>query len=136
MTFCLHATKNEFLLKDGTVVSSTEKHAVLRLKIASRLTLFSHLKQLCNKVANKLNVSTIIAPYLNQKQRPLIYSFFSTGQSSHCSFKSPHKLTPRTSSQNNILELIYQNNNSSFTKLLDLSNESTIHIKNIKCSYK
>ena len=107
MTFCPHATKNEFLLKDDTVISSTEKHAVLRFKMASRLTLFSDLKQLWNEVANKLNVSTIIAPYLNQKQRSLIYSFLSTGQSSHCSFKSSHKLTARTSSQNNILELIY-----------------------------
>ena len=48
----------------------------LRKTIDSRLTFYSHLKQLCNKVANKLNTLTNITPYLSHNQRRLICSSF------------------------------------------------------------
>ena len=59
MTFSLNTTKNEFVLEDGAI-ASTEEHVVLGITIDSRLTFFSHLKQLCKKVANKLNALTRI----------------------------------------------------------------------------
>ena len=61
--FGLNTTKNEFVHEDGSIVSSAEKHAVLGTEINSRLTFFSHFKQLC-EVPNKLNALTRIAPYL------------------------------------------------------------------------
>ena len=61
----LNITKNEFVLEDDTIVPSAEEHVVLEITIDSRLTFYSHLKQLCKKVANKLNVLTRIAPYLS-----------------------------------------------------------------------
>ena len=65
MTFGLNTTKNKFVLEDGTIVPFTEEHAVLGTTIDSRLTFYSHLKQICKKVANKLNALTRIAPYLS-----------------------------------------------------------------------
>ena len=82
----LNTTKNEIALQDDTIVSSAEEHVVLGIGIAtdSRLTLYSHLKQLCQKVSNKLNFLRRIAPYLSYNQRRLIYSSFFTGQLSCC----------------------------------------------------
>ena len=57
--------------EDGTMVPSAEEHLVLGITIDSRLTIFSHLKQLQKKVANKLAL-TRIAPYLSYNQRRLI----------------------------------------------------------------
>ena len=74
MTFGMNSTKNEFVFEDGTVVPSAEEHVVLGIKIDSRLTFHSHLKQLRKKVANKLNALTRIAPYLSYNQRRLICS--------------------------------------------------------------
>ena len=54
-TFSSNTTKNEFVLEDGIIASSAEEFVVLRITINSRLTFYSHLKQLCKKVANKLN---------------------------------------------------------------------------------
>ena len=79
MTFGSNTTKNEFFFEDGTIVTSAEEHVVLGITIDSRLTFYSHLKQLCNKVANKLNALTKIAPYISYNQRKLIYSSFFTG---------------------------------------------------------
>ena len=72
MTFGLNTTKNEFVLEDGTIVPSAEEHVVLRIAIDSHLTFYSHLKQLCKKVANKLNALTRIGPHVSYHQRRLI----------------------------------------------------------------
>ena len=69
MAFDLNATKNEFVYKDGTIVVSAEEHVVLGITINSSLTFFPHLKQLCKKVANKLNALTRITLYLSYIQR-------------------------------------------------------------------
>ena len=69
MTFGLSTAKNDFVLEDGTIVPSAERHVVLEITIDSRLTFYSHLKQLWKKVANELNALTRIAPYISYKQR-------------------------------------------------------------------
>ena len=51
MTFGLNTTKIGFVLEDCTVVPSVEKHVVLAITIDSRLTFYSHLKQLWKIVA-------------------------------------------------------------------------------------
>ena len=56
--------QNEFLLKMAQLyLLSAEKHAVLKVTIDLHLTFYSHLKQLCKKVANALNALTKIASY-------------------------------------------------------------------------
>ena len=64
-TFGLNTTKNEFVLEDGTIAPSAEEHVVLGITTGSHLTFYCHLKQLCRKVANKLNALTRTAPYLS-----------------------------------------------------------------------
>ena len=51
MTFGLNTTKIGFVLEDGIVVPSVEKHVVVAITIDSRLTFYSHLKQLWKRVA-------------------------------------------------------------------------------------
>ena len=69
MTFGLNTTKSDFVPKDSTNVPSAEEHVVLGITIDSRLTFYSYLKQLCKKVANKLNALTRIASYFSYNQR-------------------------------------------------------------------
>ena len=40
MNFGLNTTRNEFVLEDGTIIPSSEKHVVLGITINSRLTLY------------------------------------------------------------------------------------------------
>ena len=74
--FGSNTTKNEFVLKDSTIVPSAKQHVILGITIAFNLSFYSHLKQLYKMVANKLNALTRVAPCLSHNQRRLIYSSF------------------------------------------------------------
>jgi len=56
---------NDLILEDSTKIPSAEEYIVLGITIDNKLTFYNHLKQLCKKVANKLNALTRIAPYLD-----------------------------------------------------------------------
>ena len=136
MTFGFNTIKNEFGLEDGTIVPFAEEHVVLGITIDARWTFYSHLKQLCKKVANKVNALTRVTPYLSYNQRRLIYSSFFPGQLSYCpliwifySRQSNHLINKH---QVRALRVTYNDYDSSFSELLEMSNVSTIHIKNIK----
>ena len=55
---------------------------VLRVTIDNKLTLYNHLKNLCKKIAQKLNALTRIATHLNLIR--LIHNSFFKGQLSYC----------------------------------------------------
>ena len=133
MTLGLNTTKNKFVLEDGTIAPSTEEHVVLRITIDSRLTFYSHLVK---KVVDKLNALTRIAQYLSYSQRRVICNSFFTGQLNYCplirtfcSRRSNHLMNKL---QERALRVTYNYYDSSFSELLEISNESAIHIKNIE----
>ena len=55
------------MLQDRTKIPLTMEHEVLGITIYSNLNFYCDLKQLCKKVANKLNALTKIIPYLDEK---------------------------------------------------------------------
>ena len=74
---------NDFILEDRTNIPLTLEHEVLRITTDTNLNFYSHF--LCKKVANKLNALTRIMPYLDKKQKNLLYNSFFKGQLSYCS---------------------------------------------------
>ena len=62
MNLSLNTIKNEFDLEDATIVPSAEEHIVSETTVDAHFTFYSHLKQLCKKIANKLSALTRIAP--------------------------------------------------------------------------
>ena len=103
-----------------TTAPSAEEHVVLGITIDSLLTFFSLLNQLCKKVSNKLNALTSYFLTGQLSYFPLILSF--------CSRQSNHVINKF---QEQALGIIYCDYDSSFSELLEMSNESAIHIKNI-----
>ena len=65
------------MFQDRAKIPLTMEHEVLGITIYSNLNFYCELKQLCKKVANKLNALTKIIPYLDKKQLELLYNFFS-----------------------------------------------------------
>ena len=76
MSFGSNPDKSDLILEDSTKIPSAEEYAILGVTIDNRLTFNNHLKNLCKKIANKLNALTRIAPYLNHNQIRLIYNSF------------------------------------------------------------
>ena len=136
MSFSSNHGKRDLILEYSTKTPSEEEYVILGVTIDNRLTFYNHLKKICKKIANKLNALTRIAPYLNHNQKRLIYNSFFKEQLNYCpliwtfcSRRSNHlinKLQERT------LRMAYNDFNSSFSELLEIANESTIHIRNLK----
>ena len=113
-----------------------KKSRILGITMNSRLTFYSNLKQSYKKFANKLNALKRIVPHLNCNQRRFIYCFYFTGQLSYilliwifCSRQSNHLINKF---QERALRMINNDYDSSSSGFLEMSNESTSHIKNIK----
>ena len=108
----------------------TLEHVVLEITIGTNLNFYSHLKQ-CKKVANKLNALTRITPYLDEKQ--ILFNSFFKGELSYCpliwTFCSERSNNLVNKSQERALEVVYNNYDSSFNELLEMTNENTIHNK-------
>ena len=125
MTFGSKTTRSEFAFQDGTTVPSAKEHVLLKITINSRLAFYSHLKQLCEKVANKLSVLKSIAPYSNHNQRRLIYSSSFIGQFSYCpliwTFPSSQSNHLTYKLQELALRIIYNDYDSNFSQLIEMS---------------
>ena len=68
MRFGSNPDKSGLILEDITKISSAEEYVILGVMIDNRLTFYNHLKNLCKKIANKLNAMARIASYLNHNQ--------------------------------------------------------------------
>ena len=84
MSLGSNSDNSDLILEDSTKILSSEEYIALGITIDNKLTFYSYLKQLCMKVANKLNALTRVAPYLDYNQTKLIYNSFFKGQLSYC----------------------------------------------------
>ena len=119
MSFGSNTDKSDLILEDSTKVHSAEEYGILGVTIVIRLTFYTHLKNLCKKIANKLNALRRIALYLNHSQIRLIYNSFFKGQLScyyspliwtFCSSRSNHLISKL---QERAIRIAYDNFNSS-----------------------
>ena len=72
MSFGSNPNQSDLILEDRIKNLSAEEYVILGVTIDNRLTFYNHLKNLCQKIASKLNAMTRIAPYLNHNQLRLI----------------------------------------------------------------
>lgn len=77
--------ENDFILEDSTKIPLTMELEVLGKTIESDENIYSHLKQLCKEIANKLNALTRITPYFDKKHRELFGNSSFKGKLSYCS---------------------------------------------------
>ena len=68
MSFGSKPDKNDLILEGSIKIPSADKYVILGVTIDNTLTFYSHLKNVCKKIANKVNALTKIAPHLNHNQ--------------------------------------------------------------------
>ena len=131
---------NDSILEDSTKIPLTLEHEVLWITIDTYLDFYSHLKQLCKKVATKLKVFTRIIPYLDKKQINVLYNSFFKGQLNYCPiiwtfcFRRSNNLISKL--QEIALRVVYNDYDSISNELLQKANENTIHINNMNIPMK
>ena len=113
---------NNFILEGRTNILLTLEHEVLGIMMDTNLRFYSHLKQLCKKVAKNLMHWPELSPILIKTSYcPLIWTLRS---------RRSHNLINKL--QEGSLRVVYNDYDSSFNELLEKANENAIQLKNIR----
>ena len=104
--------------------------------IDNKFSFEEHVGSMCNKASQKLHALSRIAQYMDVKQRQLIMKAFVNSQFGYCpivwmfhSRKMNHRINKI---HERLLRIVFNDNTSTFRKLLDKDNSVTIHERNIQ----
>ena len=116
-------------------ISSSKCVKLLGIHIDNKLTFESHVRSLCKKGSQKLNVFARIACSLKFDQRKLLLNAFITSQFSYAPVVWMFHNRKLNNDINQIheraLRIIYQNHNSTFEELLAKDDSFKIHDRNL-----
>ena len=119
-----------FKLKKNSV------NGILEVIIDTELKFDKHVRHICEKAGNKLNVLTRVAKILNLFQKNTLFKSFIEGQFNYCPLlwmfysHSPNILINKIHER--ALSLTLEINDIPFNELLSINNEVSIHNKNIR----
>ena len=113
-----------------------KKFRKLGVIIDRELKFDKHVRHICEKAGNKLNVLTRVAKILNLFQKNTLFKSFIEGQFNYCPLlwmfysHSPNNLINKIHER--ALSLTLEINDIPFNELLSINNEVSIHNKNIR----
>ena len=109
---------------------------LLGIDIYCKLSFENHTNQICSKAREKIKALTRIAPFLNKGKRKLLLNAFFKSQFSYRSlswmFHCPTLNNKINRLQERCLCIMYNDNISSFTELLERDNSVPVHDRNIQ----
>ena len=112
---------------------------LLGIDIDCKLSFENHISQICSKAMAKIKTLARIAPFLNKRKRKLLMNAFFKSQFSYCPLSWMfHSLTLNNKINKlhkRCLRIIYADNTSSFTDLLEIDNSVSAHHRNIVPGY-
>ena len=79
MSFASNPDKSDLIFENSAKFPAAEEYSLGNYD-RQQTDFYNYLKNLCKKLANKINALTRIAPYLNHNQIKLIYNSFLKGQ--------------------------------------------------------
>ena len=108
-----------------------EVSTVLEIEIDHNLNFEDHIKTICTKAAKKLHALQRIANFIDYSQRNLLFQSIIKSQFSYCPiawmFCSRRANNLINSVHERALKVIYDDQYISFTQLLSIKDDSTIH---------
>ena len=128
---------DNYFIKIGTdVISNSTDEKILGVYFDNKLNFNTHLMKLCKKASQKLHALARVSNLMSIKQRKIIMNAFIHSQFNYCPLiwmchsRTVHSLI------NNIheraLRIVYKDNISSFTQLLEKSGSVSIHHRNLQ----
>ena len=121
---------------DSCYIESKYKQVSLAIIIYSNHTFENHINIICNKASQKLNALARITPYMSLQKRRTIIKSFVTSQFSYCPlifmFRSRRLNNKINSMHERALRITYQDNKSTFHKLLNKDNSIAINHRNLQ----
>ena len=117
-------------------IDSSECEKLLGVKIDVHLNFNYHISDFCKKASRKISALARVTPFMGLSKRKLLMNAFFTSQFSYCpliwmchSRSNNRKINML---HERCLRIIYNDQQSSFTELLNKDNSVSIHIRNIQ----
>ena len=117
-------------------IDNSECEKLLGVKIDVNLNFNDHISDLCKKASRKISALARVTPFMGLSKRKLLMNAFFTSQFSYCpliwmchSRSNNRKINML---HERCLRIIYNDQQSSFTELLNKDNSVSIHIRNIQ----
>ena len=109
---------------------------ILGVNFDNNLTFDIHISKLCKKAGQKLHALSRISNFMNESQRKLIMNAFITSHFSYCPLVWMCHNRCLNTKINKIheraLRIVYDDNHSSFSELLEKSGSVSIHHRNLQ----
>ena len=128
-----HKYENVCAMIGESRIWETQKQQLLGVYIDNQLSFKYHVEELCRKAGKKISALARICHYLSQKRRRILAKTFIESQFSYCPLV--WMFTSRTINNKinklheRLLRLVYNDNTSTFSKLLSIGRDFTIHQK-------
>ena len=125
---------------NGTKLASSSYEKLLGILIHRDSSFDKHIKSLCRKAGQKLNVLARISNYVTRDQKSLLLNLIIKSQFSYCPLiwmscsRSLNNLINRIHER--ALRLIHNDRVSTFPDILKITKEKTIHQNNLECLAK
>ena len=117
-------------------LENNKEEVIFRITIDNRLTFDNHIKSICQKACQKLNVLSRISPYLEINKKKLLLKIQVKSQFSYCPlvyiFCSQNRKNLISKIEERFLRLITNDETSTFEHLPQTNNEITTHQRNLQ----
>ena len=117
-------------------IKNRDCERLLRINIDCKLSFENHINQICSKARAKIKALAKIAPFLKKRKRKLQINAFFKSQISYCPLSWMFHSRTLNNKVNRLhercLRIIYNDNTSSFTNLLEKDNSVSVHHRNIQ----
>ena len=125
--------KDEVTIRMGdTEIKNSEYEKLLRIKVDTKLNFNEQLNDIIGKASCKVIALSRVMPYMSvSKKKKLVSSFFSS-QFNYCPLNSRIINNKINHLHERCLRLLYEDELSSFEKLLEQDKSVTIHTRNLQ----
>ena len=117
-------------------IKNSDCERLLGIDIDCKLSFENHINQICSKARAKIKTLARIAPFLNKRKRKLLMSAFFKSQFSYCPLSWMFHSRTLNNKINRLhercLRIIYNDNTSSFTDLLEIDNSVSVYHRNMQ----
>ena len=116
-------------------IENTQNEKLLGITIDSKLSFDKHIQQICSRTSAKLKALARIAPFMDITKRKILINAFFNSQFSYCPLTGMFHSRKLNNKINKLhercLQIVYNNNTSTYEELLETDNSVSVHFRNV-----
>ena len=126
----------ETIAINGNILKNEDHVKLLGITIDAKLSFDLHINNICRRASQQLNILRRFSRSFQLKEMTMVYNAFIMSNFNYCPlvwhFCSPVNIRKMEKIQERALRLMHNNLTASYEELLEMSRQSTLHIKRIR----